>query len=64
MCIRDSAYNVGRLLAIPMPIATAWAISHFGGVVSTGVVLSGAVYLFGLAALPFLPETRGLALER
>jgi predicted MFS family arabinose efflux permease len=56
------AYNVGRLLAIPMPLATAWAISRFGGSVSTGVLLSGSVYVIGLAALPFAPETRGEAL--
>jgi fucose permease len=53
------AYNVGRLLTIPTPMATAWAIGRFGGNVGTGVLLSGSVYLVGLAALPFAPETMG-----
>lgn len=53
------AYNVGRVLSIPVPILTGKLIADFGGSVATGVVLSGAVYLIGLAALPFAPETRG-----
>ncbi len=53
------AYNVGRLLAIPMPLFTGWAIGRFGGSVAAGVVLSGTIYLVGLLAIPFLPETRG-----
>ena len=52
------AYNVGRILSVPMPLATAWAISHFGGSVASGVILSGSIYLIGLCAIPFLPETK------
>jgi len=53
------AYNVGRILSVPMPLATAWAIRQYGGSIATGVVLSGSVYLLGLIAIPFLPETKG-----
>ncbi|MGV3617159.1 MAG: MFS transporter [Fimbriimonas sp.] len=53
------AYNVGRVLTIPVPILTAQVIAAYGGSVATGVALSGVVYLLGLAALPFAPETRG-----
>jgi predicted MFS family arabinose efflux permease len=53
------AYNVGRLLAIPIPLFTAWAIGRFGNSAAAGVILSGSVYVLGLVALPFLPETRG-----
>ena len=54
------AYNVGRSLSIPVPTATGWLIGHLGGSVATGVLISGSVYLIGLAALPFAPETKGL----
>ncbi len=53
------AYNVGRVLSIPVPTATGWLIGRFGGSVAMGVLISGAVYLIGLAALPFAPETKG-----
>jgi predicted MFS family arabinose efflux permease len=53
------AYNSGRVLSIPTPMLTAWAIGRFGGAIGTGVLLSGAVYLIGLASLPFAPETKG-----
>lgn len=56
------AYNTGRVLSIPTPMLTAWAIGRFGGSVGTGVLVSGAVYLVGLAALPFAPETKGESL--
>jgi MFS family permease len=52
------AYNVGRVLSIPVPTATGWLIGRFGGSVAMGVLISGAVYLIGLAALPFAPETK------
>jgi len=45
-----------------VPILTAQVIAAYGGNVATGVALSGAIYLLGLAALPFLPETKGQAL--
>jgi hypothetical protein len=53
------AYNVGRVLAIPFPAITGLIIKMYGGSVATGVLLSGLVYIIGLAALPFAPETRG-----
>ena len=56
------AYNVGRVLTIPVPLLTAHAIGAYGGNVATGVALSGVIYLVGLAALPFAPETKGRAL--
>lgn len=56
------AYNVGRALSIPIPMVTAWLIARFGGSISAGVLLSGLIYVAGLAALPFLPETRGQSL--
>ncbi len=57
------AYNVGRALSIPIPILTAWLIAQSGGSIRSGVLLSGLIYLIGLAALPFLPETKGKPLE-
>lgn len=56
------AYNVGRVLTIPVPLLTAQAIAAYGGNIATGVALSGVIYLVGLAALPFAPETKGRAL--
>jgi MFS family permease len=53
------AYNVGRVLSIPVPILTGKLIAAYGGSVATGVLLSGAIYLLGLLALPFAPETKG-----
>lgn len=57
------AYNVGRVFTIPIPYVTALAITHFGGAltggVATGVLLTGSIYLLGLVAIPFAPETRG-----
>lgn len=55
------AYNTGRLLAIPMPAITG-QIAAAGSAITQAVVLSGTVYLIGLIAIPFAPETRGLAL--
>lgn len=56
------AYNLGRVLSIPMPMFTAAVIGAFGGSIVSGLVLSGSIYLLGLAALPFAPETKGLEL--
>lgn len=57
------AYNVGRLLSIPMPIFTAAVTGALGGSIGAGVAMSGSVYLLGLLGLPFLPETRGQSLR-
>jgi MFS family permease len=56
------AYNVGRFLSIPLPLLTSAAIARFGHSAGAGVLLSGGVYVFGLFALPFLPETMGKTL--
>jgi MFS family permease len=57
------AYNVGRIFSIPVPIVTGALADRFGGPMHGGVamavVLTGAIYVFGLLALPFAPETRG-----
>ncbi|AIE84286.1 MFS transporter [Fimbriimonas ginsengisoli] len=53
------AYNVGRVLSIPVPILIGQVIAARGGNVATGVLLSGSIYLLGLLALPFAPETQG-----
>lgn len=57
------AYNVGRVLNIPMPMLTAFLAATFGQSVQMGVLLSGGVYVFGLVGLAFAPETRGKALQ-
>lgn len=54
------AYNVGRVVSAPMPRWIGGAIDANGG--HAGPVVVGAaaiVYLIGLIALPFAPETRG-----
>jgi hypothetical protein len=56
------AYNTGRIATAPMPIWTADLMAAMGGSVSAGVLIAGAAYVIGLAALPFAPETRGKAL--
>ncbi|MBS1717870.1 MAG: MFS transporter [Armatimonadetes bacterium] len=53
------AYNTGRVLNAPVPSLTGMAISHFGGSIFVGVVMTAALYAVGLAVLPFAPETRG-----
>jgi hypothetical protein len=58
------AYNAGRVLSIPVPLITGAAIAAFGGSVATGLLLTGAIYLVGLAALRFAPETSGIKLDR
>jgi MFS family permease len=57
------AYNVGRLFYVPIPIITGALVDHFGGPlkggVSVAVILTGSIYLLGIAAIPFAPETKG-----
>jgi len=57
------AYNVGRVLSIPVPILTGFAIRHFGGSVAAGVLSTGVIYLIGLFALAFATETKSLSQE-
>lgn len=60
------AYNVGRLFYVPIPIITGALVDHFGGPlqggIATAVTLTGSIYLLGILAIPFAPETRGKAL--
>lgn len=52
------AYNVGRVFSILMPIVTGFIISQSHSI-GTGFLVSGSIYLVGLLALPFAPETKG-----
>lgn len=56
------AYNVARIGAAPAPWLTGILIGGLAGSVGLGVAAAGLIYLVGLAALPFAPETRGRAL--
>ncbi len=57
------AYNAGRLFYVPIPLITGALVDHFGGPlrggVATAVALTGSIYLLGLLAIPFAPETKG-----
>ncbi|MFI5386523.1 MAG: MFS transporter, partial [Fimbriimonadales bacterium] len=57
------AYNVGRLFYVPIPLITGALVDHFGGPlhggVATAVILTGSLYLLGILAIPFAPETKG-----
>ena len=56
------AYNTGRILSAPIPLMTGAIIASMGGSVVGGVIATAVIYVVGLAALPFAPETRGKAL--
>lgn len=56
------AYNVARIGAAPAPWLTGILIGGLAGSVGLGVAAAGLIYLVGLAALPFAPETRGRSL--
>ncbi len=56
------SYNVSRVLTIPFPYFTGLIIGMAGGSVATGVAAAALIYLVGLLALPFAPETRGQGL--
>ena len=53
------AYNVGRVLSAPMPALVGTLAIYLGKGVGPAVLLGGAIYLVGLAVLPFAVETRG-----
>jgi len=57
------AYNAGRLFSVPIPLITGALVDRFGGPlhggVATAVVLTGSLYLLGIVAVPFAPETKG-----
>ena len=51
------AYNAGRIVSAPVPAVMGLLASN-GNLVYT-IAFSALIYLFGLAALPFAPETKG-----
>lgn len=57
------AYNVGRLAYVPIPLITGYLLDAFGGPahggVSVAVILTGGLYVVGIAAVAFAPETAG-----
>jgi len=58
------AYNAGRIFSAPFPWLIGAAIGAFNGSVAAGVLIAGFVYVLGLLALPFAPETSGVPLPR
>jgi hypothetical protein len=58
-------YNFGRLFAASAPFTIGVVTRHLGGNIEafrTAGLCVSLVLLAGIAVLPFLPETRGLAL--
>jgi MFS family permease len=51
-------FNAPRLISWTGPLISGWLIANFGGFSQAAVVI-GTVYILGLVAAPFLPETRG-----
>ncbi len=56
------AYNVGRIAAAPMPAVIGIVIGSMQGSVAAGVLVASMIYVVGLLALPWAPETKGLPL--
>jgi MFS family permease len=54
-------FNGPRFIAWIGPLVAGTLITAFGGYGHAATVI-GSVYLIGIAAAPFLPETRGLPL--
>ncbi len=54
-------FNLARLVSFPMPILTAFLLSGLGGYQPTVLALT-LLYVFAIAALITLPETKGRAL--
>ncbi len=52
------AFNVPRFIIFLGPLVSGALIAHFGGFRQAAIIF-GLIYLLGLAATPFLPETRG-----
>lgn len=53
------AYNVGRIAAAPFPWLTGLLIGGMSGSVMYGFAGAALIYVIGLAAIPFAPETKG-----
>src|SRR6516162_7988661 len=51
-------FNAPRLISWTGPLISGWLIANFGGFSQAAVVIA-MVYILGLVAAPFLPETRG-----
>lgn len=54
-------FNLGRLVAFPLPILTAFLFAELGGYQATVLVLC-CLYVLSIAALRFLPETKSINL--
>ena len=52
------AYNVGRIFSAPIPWLTGILMGALNGSVASGVLIASGIYVFGLIAIPFAPETR------
>lgn len=53
------AYNTGRIFSAPMPALIGALIAATGNNPAFGVLVASSIYVLGLVALPFAPETRG-----
>jgi len=53
------AYNTARIGQAPLPWLTGVIIGKEAGSSARGVLLAAGVYVIGLLALPFAPETKG-----
>jgi MFS family permease len=63
-------YNVGRIVAAPGPVLMGWLTGALQSSVTAGQTIAyagaimGCFYALAFAIIPFLPETRGLDLDR
>jgi MFS family permease len=63
-------YNVGRIVAAPGPVLMGWLTGALQNSVPAGQTIAyagaimGCFYVLAFAIIPFLPETRGLDLDR
>jgi len=51
-------FNAPRFIAFLGPLVAGTLITYFGGYGRAAVIVS-MIYILGLAAAPFFPETRG-----
>ncbi len=56
------AYNVGRIFSAPIPWLMGMLIGVFQGSVVAGILIASCIYLIGIVAIPFGPETKSLPL--
>jgi hypothetical protein len=63
-------YNVGRIVAAPGPVLMGWLTGALQNSVPAGQTIAyagaimGCFYVLAFAIIPFLPETRGIDLDR